>query len=308
MNSLNSKQLVAIESGLPGNIVSTTVNEDTKRRRTFCPETGFSFTKKSRKRKFCAICGKPAGRSLTHRECYNKARKTMVVLKCTLCGIEFRRPLCEYEKRLKAGQEDFYCSVDCSRKHHAIKHSQPCHVCGKPVKKGRKYCSRECRLIDGPRKKLPDKSCDYCGTVFRVNSNRTMYCSKQCQNAAHSDRMKGQGNSHFKTGTSYAKQFREMRKYIAKRDRDACCGCGKKNFLKPDGRGRRRTDLAAHHINEDPTDNHPENLVMLCSICHSIHHHSNQTPFPGLAEYAKIASQSMTSEWKERTTSLLMAY
>ena len=103
-------------------------------------------------------------------------------------------------------------------------------------------------------------------------------------------RMIGAGNSHYKTGTSYAEWFRRMRPLIRERDK-VCRVC-----LQP---GR-----VVHHINYQPPDCRPENLILLCASCHIVHHKSKRTPFPWFASYAENATLSMTSRWEATVTSL----
>jgi hypothetical protein len=103
--------------------------------------------------------------------------------------------------------------------------------------------------------------------------------------------MLGKGNPHYKDGQSYALWFSLMRPLILERD-NGCVVCGVIEKLH------------VHHVNEDVTDNTPENLITLCHTHHMIHHKSAETPFPLLGMWAKQASESMTSKWKERTASL----
>lgn len=306
----SSKHIVGIKSGLPGNIMSTTVNAVTRRRVVLCPETGFSPSH-SRSNKICQACGKSKrGRGTVCRVCYQKVRKVAIVLKCALCGKIFEKPRYEYEKALKKGCVDFYCGLECSRKHHAVKHSRHCPVCDESMKnKSAKFCSPECRkkAQAAVRRMVP---CLRCQKMFHPVSSRSQFCSMVCKNAAHSDMMKGVGNSHYKDGTSYSKLFREMRKLILERDDDVCVACTKPNFLKPTGRfpGALRMDLLIHHIDSNPRNNDPTNLVVLCSTCHARHTGSSETLFPWFADYALEKSRFMTSRWKERVTFLLTAY
>ena len=72
--------------------------------------------------------------------------------------------------------------------------------------------------------------------------------------------MIGKGNSHYKTGTSYANWFRSMRPLILDRDHHQCRVCLSSPTLSYLWRGRpvTRSALVIHHIDEDVTNNRPQ--------------------------------------------------
>jgi 5-methylcytosine-specific restriction endonuclease McrA len=123
--------------------------------------------------------------------------------------------------------------------------------------------------------------------------------------------MTGTGNSHFKDGTSYADWFRKMRPLIITRDGGVCAACRQcpppTRYLRK-GVPAERSALLVHHIDENPANNRPENLVTVCEGCHMVHHKSNTTPFSWFAAYAEKATRSMTSRWKATVTSLQVKY
>lgn len=309
--SLKSEHLVAFQSSLPGNIVSSTVNEATGRRRFLGPETGLERPY-SRHNKTCTCCGEPKrGRGSVCRPCYQKLRKTEAVLRCVWCKKEFTRPRYQYEKALRRGLTDSYCGLPCSQAHHALKNSPLCPVCGKPKqRRNAKFCSPACRRAASTPKLAP-VTCGTCGKRFQPRSSRTRYCDRLCAEAEHAKRMRGAGNSHYKTGTSYAKWFTEMRPIILERDSYRCVGCGQQEtFREVQWRKKpvMRSNMVIHHVDENPRNNQAENLVTLCGTCHQNHHKSRMTPFPALGKYAVEASLSMTFRLKEQATSLRLAY
>lgn len=296
----------------PQTIVSTFVASDTGRRR-FSVRGMTSKASSSRRNRECQVCGQAlpsASRGVMCRACYQRVRKQTVACVCANCGVAFERPLYVHEHALRLGCTDAYCSKACSRAHHAVKHAKICAHCRQPMpgQRNRLYCSPACRAAVRPVKLI---GCRFCGLMFTPRSHRTQFCSQVCANAAHSERMRGAGNSHFKTGTSYAKWFAEMRSLILERDKHRCiaCQCAEQTsevlWL---GQMVTRSNLVIHHINEQPTDNTPDNLVTLCKTCHAVHHKSKTTPWPWFATYAQEASRSMTSKWKAVTTSLQTVY
>ncbi|WP_437090091.1 HNH endonuclease [Streptomyces sp. enrichment culture] len=150
-----------------------------------------------------------------------------------------------------------------------------------------------------------------CGLFFRPLSSRTVYCSRRCADKAHSIRMLGWNNPHYKDGTSYSKWFKETRPLIFERDKDACVACAapyKPVTFMRNGVPAQRSNLIVHHLDENPANNRVENLLLLCAPCHMVHHKSSVTPFPWFDAYTHQASESMTSKWRETATSLLETY
>ena len=217
-----------------------------------------------------------------------RSRRLMIRIPCENCREPVERNLYEVEKKLSRGQTEIYCGHECRGQTQRRK----CETCGKPRpdsrSRGARFCSNECRPS---RKELRPLVCPQCWKVFQPLSHRTQYCSRVCANRAHSDRMVGEGNSHFKDGTSYALWFKSMRPLILERD-TGCVICGTTHRL------------VIHHIDHQPPNNHPENLVAICRTHHGQHHKYNTTPWPWLSTYATKASTSMTSRWKEQVASL----
>lgn len=101
----------------------------------------------------------------------------------------------------------------------------------------------------------PEKRCTMCGTRLqrkRYNSqlegfgafSRRQFCSLSCANS----RSKGG-----KSRKAYHARARKFRKQACE-----CCGA--------------KLRLHVHHINEDWTNNSPENLQTLCVFCHQFWH------------------------------------
>jgi 5-methylcytosine-specific restriction endonuclease McrA len=274
---------------------------------------------KSRQFKTCLICGVETGRNALCQPCYQRARDIRYGIRCANCGKKFTRSRYEVEKALAKNCVDLYCSPSCSAQHHSIKNHRQCKLCGRATEtKTSRYCA-ECRPIHPTHvKRLSKIACGYCGITFRPISHRTVYCSKQCQNYAHSVRMRGKGNSHYKSGASYADWFRKMRPIVLERDGHECAVCGAVNDRKTTRRPLKnggyqvRSTLAIHHIDHNPANNRVENLISLCFQCHKSHHRITDagrlTPFPQLPHLAQSRSQCMTSKLKAIATSLQTVY
>jgi len=312
MTSSKSPALVGIQYGLPEITPSMPMDPVTRRPLLYAPETGLSY-KPSRLNKTCILCGKPkdnTGRGQAHRECYMKARHVRILLRCLWCHDEFLKPRYEYNKALRRGHFAFYCCKPHSQAHHAVKNARKCHRCETPMpgKAANKYCSKECRAATRAR---PEKQCPLCGGTFQPKTSGAMYCSRPCADKAHAIRMLGDSNPNYKDGTSYSKWFKETRPLIFERDKDACVACSatfEPIRYERDGAPAQRSNLIVHHLDENPANNQVGNLILLCYPCHTVHHKSEETPYPWFADYARQASESMTSRWKATATSLLTAY
>ena len=269
-------------------------------------------TKSLPSRKICPECGAPKDRhSALCRNCYDLRRDKSIEMICTNCGKAFKRQRYQHEKAMALNCVDAYCSQACSAAHHAVKHAKACKMCGKamPGKPRNKYCSLECRALARPKR--DKRICPQCQKEFVWRSSRHQYCSRDCANAAHSNRMIGDGNSHYRNGSSYADWFRHMRPLILERDQHQCVVCGTgyhPQAIVWKGKTVQRTNLIVHHINENPQDNTAANLITLCKTCHAIHHKSAQTPWEWFAEYAEKRNQSMTCKWQDATISLQTKY
>lgn len=232
-----------------------------------------------------------------------------VLMECA-CGEPFTMQAAEVRKALRRDLR-VYCSRVCAEAGQAdTQRTRKC-VCGVKLRKGQPvYCSPACRRANHKGRKLPDIGCPICGVMFRPTSSRTAYCSRVCANTAHSRRMVGKGNSHYRDGTSYAKLFRSMRPLILERDDGVCAVCGEAPTMTyvRGGAEVTRSQLSIHHLNEVVEDNRPENLITLCQGHHMTHHKSKVTPYPWFETWAIERSTSMTSRWKARVTSLQTAY
>lgn len=311
MTLSKSSPLQGESSAAQPTTVSTSKDPATGRRRYSVAGIDLS-SGRSRSNKTCAACGvQKTTRMVTCRACYEASRRTDQTLACDWCKAEFQRPLYLIEKAKRLGRVANYCSAKCSKAHHAVKNAPRCAHCKNqmPGNTGRKFCGRTCRKAALPQR--PTVNCGHCREPFVPVSHRSQFCGRACANKVHSARMVGVGNPHFSTGTSYAKLFREMRPLILERDGHACVACkapAQSAELFWQDQFVERSSLAIHHIDENPTNNKPENLVTLCTTCHVVHHKSAATPWPWFAGYAEKASLSMTSKWRDSTTSLLAMY
>lgn len=232
--------------------------------------------------------------------------RSWLIVECR-CGSRRAVQKMDIRKAIRRGQW-LYCSPACMAETFSGAQKTRFCACGAYIPLSRRStCSDVCAKA---QRSHPIRMCPQCSGAFRPKSSRTMYCSRSCANLAHSRRMIGRGNSHFKTGTSYSHWFRSMRPLILQRDHMECVVCAASPTLTFARAGKtvQRSALVIHHIDEDVRNNRPENLITLCLTCHTVHHKSKKTPYPWFANEAKKRSRSMTSKWTARATSLVTAY
>lgn len=104
-----------------------------------------------------------------------------------------------------------------------------------------------------PRKEIPPKTCEWCGTTFERKMfgnrledvsvfRRRRFCSLTCANSRNGVT---KGTLHWR-----ARKLRGPK----------CEACGA------------TASLHAHHIDQDPANNEPENIQTLCKQCHDFWH------------------------------------
>lgn len=102
-----------------------------------------------------------------------------------------------------------------------------------------------------------DKPCEMCGKkfsalVYDVARGWGRFCSRKCSTA--------NALKHRKPGTSKKRLNAIAREiYIQRNGLPTCNYCG-------------AIPADVHHMNEDRTDNSPENLMALCRSCHTKYH------------------------------------
>ena len=171
---------------------------------------------RSRSNKNCKRCGAlKRSRGVVCRACYFTMRAAAKIqITCEMCQKKLLVTFTEFNKRMKRTRH-VYCSTLCFNQHYSILHRRRCRECGTVEGLARfgKIC-KECKEKERAENRMPPMICCVCSLEFRPKSHRTIFCGRKCANSFHSKRMTGKGNSHYKTGTSYAKWFRLMRPLI----------------------------------------------------------------------------------------------
>jgi len=87
----------------------------------------------------------------------------------------------------------------------------------------------------------------------------------------------GENHRFWKGGTKpYPREYYQIRSFIKSRDNNTCQICGKNCY--------RSKHAHVHHIDGDKNNNDQNNLILLCSTCHTkVHHPTENTPPPILA-------------------------
>lgn len=216
----------------------------------------------SKKNKYCSKrC------AYTHRTIIAMSKKKNKLCKqCNSCFIP----------KIKTHQ---FCSRSCafnSYKGKFIKFN--CDFCKKNVEKKEfnynlsrtHFCSSKC--FNNHRNKFGKKKeyhCVICKIIFKSYFKNQIFCSHQCYIQYRNDNyhlFSKEKAPNWRGGKSfelYSEQFdNRMRRKIRCRDNHCCQICG---LYEP----TLKKKLAVHHIDYNKQNNHPINLISLCSSCHA---------------------------------------
>lgn len=132
----------------------------------------------------------------------------------------------------------------------------------------KQYCSNECR---NNNKKIKC-NCANCGkelykTPSEIKRSKTgnVFCNKSCAASFNNSHYRiGNNNPNWKGGTYTSKTHTRIayRKYVHE-----CAMCGTNEECV----------LEVHHIDENHENNNEDNLIILCSNCHSRVHRGSYT-------------------------------
>ncbi len=140
-----------------------------------------------------------------------------------------------------------------------------CEQCGKPCEKIRRFCSHKCYAKYLVKSPLIIRECLHCGKSFQIRQGMIgkgkhtgEYCSHSCSNSGKT----GIQARHWKGGEWISNGY----KYILSPDHPNV----HKNGYFPEHRLVMEKHLGrylesheiVHHINENPTDNRIENLIL----------------------------------------------
>lgn len=169
---------------------------------------------------------------------------------CINCRIPFYVP----KNRIDTA---YYCSLSCKGKHETQQIEKECEVCGASFThisarcNTAKYCSRLCYHRSQHLNGTDIFTCKGCDEEFRKSpSSNQSFCTRKC-------RSQYQHTQINKTPEATRK------KYIKNGLMKECVRCGYDEHWHI---------LAIHHIDRNPQNNKPENIEILCPICHSIEH------------------------------------
>lgn len=101
-------------------------------------------------------------------------------------------------------------------------------------------------------------------TIIKVMNKHGIERRSTGETLALTEASRGKNNPAWKGGVAnwdYAYNWKSLCKKIKDRDQWTCQLCGEQ-------RKRWGHHLHVHHIDEDKTNNHPHNLIALCSKCH----------------------------------------
>lgn len=238
--------------------------------------------------KLCSQCGESfkgkAHRKYCSTKCYHDYRESKRIYRnCFECDKIITRSPTHFERVEKP-----FCSRTCRNKHmtnenhHAYIPKKDCVTCGKKLTRtDTDHCSEECVVRKGSKNpkylKRNKVCCSQCSKIIlrtETFTNETNFCSKDCQNTYHSNRMIGENNPRYKNGvwkdskrvkSSYTGFTLKIKKAVRARDGNKCQVCD----MTKDDHGM---NMHVHHIDYVKENNSLENLICVCRYCHGIIH------------------------------------
>ena len=205
---------------------------------------------------------------------------------CSICGQ--LKLVIHFERTAGCRNTRNQCKV-CRKSLRNKTHILICSQCGKEFlgRKGKKFCSKECRSIWQSQNLTGDKApswrggdiyfyCDYCGEESHClksvyNKSDKHFCSIECRGKYFS----GENNPSYNPSLTQKEReqgrtmegSKQWRKQVYERDNYTCQCCG-------DNRGH---NLNAHHLNSHNWDKenrtNVDNGITLCEKCHKEFHH-----------------------------------
>lgn len=115
-------------------------------------------------------------------------------------------------------------------------------------------------------KKKIDAVCEICGKVWKTN-NPSRFCSQECViEYRYTTFIKKwfSGEEDGARGSDGLSNY--VKRWVFEKANNECEKCG---FSKTHPRTG-SSILEIHHIDEDPSNNRPENLILLCPNCHAL--------------------------------------
>ena len=209
-----------------------------------------------------------------------KRRKSRITVTCAYCGAKK-----QLIPALASRDGLFFCNYEHKYKYQMDQVEVECASCGakkllkrsKAERSSRHFCNIVCRdaFVNGDKSrcwkggKTETVKCAFCGKERQSYKCQTgdavnNFCNTQCQGKWRSIHKCGEDSYVWQGGLSFEPypitwSF-SLRESIRDRDGRICQVCGKS------GNGKR---LAVHHIDYDKENCKPENLITLCTSCHT---------------------------------------
>lgn len=168
----------------------------------------------------------------------------------------------------------YFDETDFIKKGGRTLYAYHCDHCGKKgyrrhdyiSKVGRVYCSSKCKSAD--QKKGVVVQCATCGadtvkTPADMRRSPTLYCSRSCASSSNNRKhRRGKKHPNYVNGnSSYRKRALEHYEHV----------CSNEDCIITKQVGDIPVEmLDVDHIDEDRTNNHIDNLQLLCVWCHSL--------------------------------------
>ena len=143
------------------------------------------------------------------------------------------------------------------------------------------------------------KKCKICGNDFESESRNTLYCSDKCAKRGAKKAYRSRKMKHInavKRGDD--KEIEILISNAYRLSREVAKMCLIKKCACKDPNHTCEGKLVVHHINHNPFDNNPANLIWLCEKAHKEIHNNEEdcSIMDEIRAYVTIRKQSETRE------------
>ena len=181
---------------------------------------------------------------------------------CLKCGRETKNPK--------------FCSSSCAASFNNVQHpkrvsKKKCVICGIVINNRSKYCDKDKPIRKRINKIEIQYTCNICGKIwfsYSISASKSInFCSNQCANESkYRDFILKWLKGEINGSSAHCKLSLYVKRWLFERAKNSCEKCGFSTVHPRTG----NPILEIHHLDENPENSAPGNLIVLCPNCHAL--------------------------------------